>query len=230
MDPILDEIEKALEKRGLSAAAASKLAAGHFSLIKNMKASKAGGKRYSVETIEKLAEVLDLEFYFGPRRDTGPVQQIMLDGNEFAQIPVHEAGLAAGCGIANGEAEVSGHLAFRRSWLKEIGVAASSAVLARAWGDSMVPTIKSGDMLLIDSARSEVPVRARSKHDHRPGQIYAILDDGMARVKRIERPEDGLLILTSDNPACGAEALTGQRMKSLNIIGRVMWWGHTNRE
>lgn len=67
MDPILDEIDKALKRKGLSAAAASKEAAGHYSLIKNMKASKAGGKRYSVETLEKLAEVLDLQLYFGPK-------------------------------------------------------------------------------------------------------------------------------------------------------------------
>lgn len=89
MDPILDEIDKALKRKGLSAAAASKEAAGHYSLIKNMKASKAGGKRYSVETLEKLAEVLDLELYFGPRRpelDSEPVRIARMIQEQYGDV------------------------------------------------------------------------------------------------------------------------------------------------
>lgn len=230
MDPILDEIERALEKKGMSAAAASKLAAGHFSLIKNMKASKAGGKRYSVETLEKLAQVLDLEFYFGPPRDTGPVEQVVLDGRDFAHIPLHHASLAAGDGAANADEEIVDHLAFRRSWLSRIGVSASNAVLARAQGDSMLPSIHCGDMVLIDRSKRDVPVRMRRPEDSRPAPIYAILDGLGARVKRIERPEQDLVMLLSDNPSFPPEVLTGSKVASLNVIGKVMWWGHTNRE
>lgn len=89
MDPILDEIDKALKRKGLSAAAASKEAAGHYSLIKNMKASKAGGKRYSVETLEKLAEVLDLELYFGPRRpelDSEPARIARMIQEQYGDV------------------------------------------------------------------------------------------------------------------------------------------------
>lgn len=230
MDPILDEIERALEKKGMSAAAASKLAAGHFSLIKNMKASKAGGKRYSVETLEKLAQVLDLEFYFGPPRDTGPVEQVILDGRDFAHIPLHQASLAAGDGASNGDEEVIDHLAFRRSWLTRIGVSASNAVLARARGDSMLPCIHGGDIVLIDRSRRDVPVRPRKPDDTRPAPIYALLDGTGARIKRIERPEPDLVMLLSDNPSFPPEVLTGSKVASLDIIGKVMWWGHTNRE
>lgn len=49
-------------------------------------------------------------------------------------------------------------------------------------------------------SRRELAVKARSQKDQRPAPIYAILDDGMARVKRIERPEPGIVILGSDNP------------------------------
>lgn len=175
----------------------------------------------------KLAEVLDLEFYFGPPRDTGPFEQILLDGAEFAHIPVHEAALAAGGGANNASEDLVGTLAFRRSWLKRIGVSASSAVLARAAGDSMSATIQDGDMLLIDRAKSDPPQVPRAPKDTRPAPIYAVLDDGAARVKRIELVPGGMLALLSDNTAFAAEL---RPIASVSIIGKVMWWGHTNRE
>lgn len=68
MDLILEAIDEALRKKGLSDAAASKLAVGNPSLIKNFRAPSAAGKRYNAVALQKLADVLDLEFYFGPRR------------------------------------------------------------------------------------------------------------------------------------------------------------------
>ena len=69
MDGIITEIDKALRKKGLSDAAASKLAVGHPSLIKNFRAPKTGEKRYNLTALAKLANVLDLELYFGPKRE-----------------------------------------------------------------------------------------------------------------------------------------------------------------
>lgn len=230
MDPILEAIDQALRTKGLSDAAASKLAVGHPSLIKNLRMPREGEKRYNLPALQKLAQVLDLEFYFGPPRDTGPVEQVILDGRDFAHIPLHQASLAAGDGAANEDEEVVDHLAFRRSWLKRIGVSASNAVLARARGDSMLPGIHCGDMVLIDRSKREVPVRPRRPEDTRPAPIYALLDGTGARVKRIERPEPDLVMLLSDNPSFPPEVLTGTKVAALNIIGKVMWWGHTNRE
>lgn len=227
MDPILSTIDEALKQKGLSDAAASKLAVGHPSLIKNLRMPRDGEKRYNLPALMKLAEVLDLEFYFGPPRDTGTVQQVVLNGADFAHIPFHEAVLAAGVGIENHSEELIGHLAFRRDWLKRIGVSASSAVLGRADGDSMLPTIHHGDMLLIDRARAAPPQTVRSPKDTRPAPIYAILDDGAARVKRIELAPGGTLALLSDNPAFAPEF---RPASAVSIIGRVPWWGHTNKE
>jgi phage repressor protein C with HTH and peptisase S24 domain len=228
MDPILTTIDEALKRKGLSDAAASKLAVGHPSLIKNLRMPREGEKRYNLPALQRLAEVLDLEFYFGPPRDTGPVEQIVLDGTDFAQIPVHEAVLAAGGGAENHSEELIGHLAFRRSWLRRIGVSASSAVLARASGESMAPTIHDGDMLLIDRAKAEPPETQRGPKDTRPSSIFAILDgDTGARVKRIELAAPGTLALLSDNPAFAPEF---RATSSVTIIGKVIWWGHTCKE
>ena len=147
--------------------------------------------------------------------------------SEFAHIPVHLASLAAGGGSHNDTEELVGHLAFRRSWLRRMRIEASSAVLARASGESMAPTIHDGDMLLIDRSKGDPPQTTRSPKDTRPGSIYAILDEGAARVKRIELAPGGSLLLLSDNPAFAPEF---RPASAVSIIGKVMWWGHTERE
>lgn len=227
MDPILQTIDQALRRKGLSDAAASMLAVGNYALIKNMRSARSEEKRYNFQALERLADVLDLECYFGEPRETGPVDQVFLDGSEFAKVPFHEAMLSAGQGFENRSEGVLGHVAFSRPWLKDIGVPASSAVLACANGESMAPTIHHGDMLLIDRSRAAAPQSPRAPKDTRPAPIYAILDDGVARVKRIELVPGGTLALLSDNPAFAPEFKSPAAM---SIIGRVAWWGHTNRE
>lgn len=191
-----------------------------------------GGKKSgtALNRAQEICNILGLELYIGPRRDTGSVEAIPADSPDFAHIPVHAASLAAGDGVNNDTVEIIDHLAFRRSWLDRIGVMASMAVIARVQGDSMAPSIKTGDMVLIDRSKAEVPIRPRAPKDTRPAPIYAIMVDGTARVKRIERPEPEIIMLVSDNPAYGPELLTGAKARSLDVIGKVMWWGHTNRE
>ena len=184
----------------------------------------------SFTSAEALARAVSLDFGFGPERETGPVAHVKIGGEEFAHIPLHSASLAAGDGIENGNEEIIDHLAFRRSWLKRIHVTASKACLARVTGESMEPTLHHGDLILIDTSRTEVTVRKTSGKTKNRAAIYAVIEDGTARVKRIERPEPDLIMLLSDNPAYSPEALTGQKAASLNIIGKVVWWGHTNRE
>ena len=101
MDPILETIDAALRRKGLSDAAASKLAVGHPSLIKNLRMPREGEKRYNLPALMKLADILELEFYFGPPRETGPVENIAIDGANYAHIPLHDALLAAGSGYDN---------------------------------------------------------------------------------------------------------------------------------
>lgn len=186
------------------------------------------GSSPSFDKLQRLCEVLGLELNLsGIRRKEGNAQGDLPD---FTKIPVHQASLAAGSGATNEVDIVIDHLAFRSSWLKQIGLAPENAVLARAWGDSMLPTIQCGDMLLIDRSKRSVPVKRRGANDKRPSTIYALLSDGRARVKRIERPEDQMLILASDNPSFGPEIMTAHQIDDLEIIGKVMWWGHTNRD
>lgn len=176
---------------------------------------------------KQLCDALGLEFYIGPPRDSVGAERTTIDDTDFAQVPVYEAALAAGCGVFNQSEEMVGHLAFRRAWLHKIGVSVANAVLARAEGESMSPTIHDGDMMLIDRSRAELPKVPRGQKDKRPAPVYAILDEGVARVKRIEIVPGGTIALLSDNPSFVPEF---RPAGSVSVIGRVVWWAHANME
>ncbi len=210
----------------------SRLATAGFDVLYILTGNRASPVLKQIKEIQtKHGAAIDLANHIAALSDAA-MQAVgaTQDETEFAPIPVYDAALAAGAGYENATEEVVDQLAFRRDWLARIKISPASAVLARAHGDSMSPAIQSGDMLLLDRAKNEVPVHARHDSDTRPPPIYALLDDGQARVKRIERPEDGLIMLLSDNPAFGPEILTGAKIETLNIIGKVVWWGHTVRE
>lgn len=185
------------------------------------------GSTPSAERLASLSRALDLELYFGPPRDLGSMPVIKADADGFAHVPVYAAVVGAGPGRANSNEEIVDHLAFRRDWLSRIGVAPTDAVVARVAGDSMAPLISSGDVVLIDTSRADPPARRRGPKDRRPAPIYAVLDDGEARVKRLEFVGDDALALLSDNPATPLDV---RPLDRVSIIGRVLWWGHTNRE
>lgn len=230
MDPILDAIDEALKRNGLSDAAASRMAVGHPSLIKNLRLPREGEKRYNLPALKKLADVLGLEFYFGPPRDIGPVQQVVVDAEEYAKVPLHEVELAAGLGAVNGEEEISGELVFKRSWLRRVGVSPANARLARVRGKSMEPTLHEGDVVMIDMGRNTVPARPRDREKPLRADLYALREGDQLRIKRVEHSTMGRLVLHSDNAMMfPPEVREGYDAQQLGIIGKVVWWGHTER-
>lgn len=220
MDHVLDLIDDALRRKGLSDAAASKLAVGNYALIKNMRSARSEDKRYNFQSLQKLAEVLDLECYFGPPRDVGPVSVTEIDGEVYAAVPRYDAQLAAGAGRQNPDQAAVGAIAFRRDWLNREGIAPGQAMVLGVCGDSMAPTLCDGDLVMIDR-RKTAPVNRR---------IYALIGPGdEARVKRVERLPAALL-LHSDNEDFPTEIIAPSDANRIRILGEVVWWGHTVKD
>lgn len=183
----------------------------------------------NIDKATKIADALGLELYFGPPRDHQPVNIVPPKDDDFAKIPLHEATLSAGNGYVNGDDVVVGTLAFRRDWLKKLGVSASRARVARVHGDSMAPTLSDGDMILIDTSKTDVLARSKSSRRKAP-PIYAFVEDGVARVKRIELVDADFFAVISDNPEFKTEFKRLATISSMRIIGKVLWWGHTSTE
>lgn len=181
----------------------------------------------NINKADEIARSLGMELYIGPPRELGPIDTVVPDHEKFARIPVHQASLAAGVGALNDCENVAAHVVFCRNWLRSVGVAASSAVMASVTGDSMSPTIEDRDVVLIDTSKVVIDSRGAERKKKRP-PIYAFVQDGLARVKRIERVDTKFYALISDNAEHSIQFLSEDAIQSLSIIGKVVWWSRTS--
>jgi phage repressor protein C with HTH and peptisase S24 domain len=137
--------------------------------------------------------------------------------NDFVLVPRYNIESSAGGGSVIHSEQIVDHLAFKASWVsKELGTDPKYLLLIHSIGDSMEPTFRSGDLLLVDRNK------ARVKGDG----IYLInFDDGLI-VKRLEWMMDGTVVIRGDNTSVSREQkLTAIEMEKLHLLGRVVWVG-----
>ncbi|NVK84811.1 MAG: hypothetical protein HWE21_10855 [Cytophagia bacterium] len=224
MEEIIAEIEAALKRTGMSASAASRKAVNNPSLIKNLMNRRAAkGQPHPIENLKALAEVLGIEFYFGPPRISADVTSV--DGERFATVPRYAVNAAAGGGHVNPDEEPIDHLAFSRDWMIQNGILPEKCILITAKGESMAPAISDGDLVMIDLRKTEIV----------SGKVYVYNDpnDGN-RVKRLEVVPGAAIIVRSDNAngrQFAPEFHVGEEMNKIseNVLGEVVWSGHTWR-
>lgn len=168
------------------------------------------------QTLAKLAaRGVDLNWLLN-----GPAQ-LGYDGQPpniagFIMVPRFDVAASAGPGAFAEDQEPVDFLAFRRDWLMEdASILPGKAALIGATGDSMEPTIRSGDILLVDRAIERILDDA----------IYVIGYDERLLVKRVQRFTDGSVAIKSDNPAYETETLSSDVAQMLRIAGRVRWIG-----
>ncbi len=130
---------------------------------------------------------------------------------EWADIPRLPLGASAGPGAMAGEEIPSGRLRFNNRWLKGQGLEPGNLSVIEVEGDSMEPTLRDGDEILVD--RSPRPMRAG---------VHVIRLDDVLLVKRLESGPAGTIRIISDNPAYPRAE---RAVSDVEIIGRVVWKG-----
>ena len=131
--------------------------------------------------------------------------------SEWADIPRLPLGASAGPGtMPEGEVPV-GRLRFSIRWLKAQGLDPAMLSVIEVEGDSMEPTLRDGDEILVD--RTLRPMRAG---------IHVIRVDGVLLVKRLEMGGAGAVRVISDNPAYPREE---RSLEDVHLVGRVVWKG-----
>lgn len=134
----------------------------------------------------------------------------------FVLVPRYDVSASMGNGAVIHSEQIVDHLAFREQWVRlELNTSPKNLVLISAIGDSMEPTLRAGDLLLIDRGSEGVKQDA----------IYAFAMNGELRVKRMQLKLDGSLVVRSDNSKYEAESLNNDQIGSLHIVGRVVWSG-----
>jgi len=148
---------------------------------------------------------------------TGEGPQVFIEGglrDEFALVPRYDVRAAGGSGALVQSEQVVDHLAFKREWLHQQGLNASRLALIEATGDSMLPTITAGDLVLV--ALDQVSVS---------DGVYVLRRGNSLIVKRLQLLQTGQLQIMSDNPAYAAECIAPERVPNVQILGRVRWVG-----
>lgn len=129
-------------------------------------------------------------------------------------VAVSEIDLAYGMGgsFADGPVEAQ-TLHFPRAWLETITTSPPSQLtFARGRGDSMVPTLLDGDIVLID--RSQRTVREQDA-------IWAFTVGDIAMIKRVRLRGETVHIL-SDNDRVPADEAS---IEEVHVVGRVVFIG-----
>jgi hypothetical protein len=132
------------------------------------------------------------------------------------EVPRLDIGASAGPGAFAGDEAARAHITFDPQWLRRLapGDPARLSIITVA-GDSMEPTLRDGDEILVD--RGDAAERLRDG-------IYVLRIDDALLVKRVAlNPAERRLSIGSDNPAYPGwpDCATG----SVDIVGRVVWAG-----
>lgn len=134
----------------------------------------------------------------------------------FVAIPQYNVQVSAGVGSVVDMEDIVCDISFRKTWLRKLGLHKKNAAIVTARGDSMMPAIKDGAMLLVKTDAMDI-------HD---GLIYVINHGEEAFVKRLRRDLNGIHII-SDNPHYKPQFKSFDELEQnpLHIAGRVVWSG-----
>ncbi len=134
------------------------------------------------------------------------------EDKDFVTVPQVRGEISAGGGLLADET-VEMRVAFRRDWIERHGEA-SRMSLIRVAGDSMEPTLYSGDLVLVDHSRNVVEAA---------GGIFAIALDHEIMIKRVQLNYPGkTLRIISDNEKY--ETFEADPDK-ITVNGKVIWFG-----
>lgn len=142
---------------------------------------------------------------------------VQIGGDRFAMLPVYDAMVSAGPGAEAEETPPSYRIAFRMDWLRRVARGnLGDLVVLTVDGDSMEPTLRQGDSVLVDMGQ-----RRPSQKDG----IYVIRTDGGLQVKRVAvNPTSGRISVISDNREL-YPAFPDLPSDAIHVIGRVIWLG-----
>lgn len=131
--------------------------------------------------------------------------------DEFHSVPVYDVELAAGAGSLNDSLQLLYEMPMPLDLLQSISTGSIDKLgLFPSRGDSMIPTINDGSLVLVDMG------------DQRVGDgVFAFIQDGEARLKRFARTYTGVTLISDNEDIYKPEHLNADATEALQIIGRV---------
>lgn len=124
---------------------------------------------------------------------------------------------SAGNGALVDNEQALDFVAFQTRWLRRKGINPAAVRLLNIRGDSMEPTIRDGDIALVDTSIDDIIDNA----------IYVLVVGNRLLIKRIHILMSGALRLISDNAIYPHEDVPASEAEFVRVSGRVVWFGRS---
>ena len=152
-----------------------------------------------------------------PRRPALVTASRNADGNTIV-LPRYDIQASAGHGALVEHSDASGILTVSRNWLLKYTSNPGKVVVLEARGDSMEPTVRDGDLLLVDTGANADAISL--------GGVFVLTVTGMVMIKRLQTVLNGDLKILSDNSAYEHLLIpAGELSDKVIVHGRVVWSG-----
>ena len=177
------------------------------------------GRSPSVDRAIKVADALnaDVAHVFGDQAE----RRLSVQLDDYDQqreptvyLPEIDIGYSMGGGLALIEHADAKLISFPRDGIRSLIKGTFSDVfVARGEGDSMMPTLLDGDIVVVDTSQKTMSSQDR---------LWCFSYGELGMIKRLRTQPNGGLLILSDNPAVQPfTAYDGE----VHIIGRVIWIG-----
>ena len=223
--PLQDALAKAISASGK--------ARDYFDTLYKQRTGKSGKPIYDImrgesrqpkpDTLRIIGEVMGLEperlvriVYGQQHPELVPEGSIVpVEADYPAMVEIQSIDLAYGLGATFTDSAISVDvMQFPKAWVEGITSSPTNLLTwARGRGDSMEPTIRDGDMVLLDRSQSKVQEQ---------DAIWAFTVGDLAQIKRLRRKGSRMVIL-SDNPAVPDDE---EPIDLVNVVARVVFIGH----
>ncbi|MDE8650948.1 S24 family peptidase [Novosphingobium album (ex Liu et al. 2023)] len=214
MDDARRTLDELIQKRGVNYSSISRLLGRNAAYIQQY-IRRGSPRQLDEQDRAVLARFfgVDEKVLGAPERRSGPAV-------ELVHVPVLAVEASAGHGAL---AEIEGKCAqfgFDGKWLRRLTASkATNLSIIAVHGDSMEPTLHDGDEVMVDLGDGASRLR---------DGIYVMRMDDMLNVKRVAiEPQGKRVSVLSDNPAY--PSWRGLEKRTINIVGRVLWFGRALR-
>lgn len=208
MDNVREELDRLIQQRRLGYSEISRLLGRNAAYIQQF--IKRGSPRKLDDADRRL-----LARFFGVDEQIlgGPPPTL---GDGLVEVPMLNVDASAGFGAVAESESAHTRFGFDERWLARLTRAKGTSLsIINVAGDSMEPTLSSGDEVLVDASDQSSRLR---------DGIYVLRADDALVVKRVTlKPGGRKITISSDNPAY--PSWDDVDRSDIQIVGRVIWFG-----
>lgn len=133
--------------------------------------------------------------------------------DQSVMVPRYDAKGSSGPGSLVEADRIVEHIAFNSIFIRDVvRVPSQYLAIIEVTGQSMEPTLSSGEQVLVDMRRNRFVDDA----------VYVLQQDGHLRIKRVQVRMDGTVLIKSDNAFYDDEVYSREMADGLHVIGTVL--------